>query len=108
MMLGLAAILMLFAAFTSAYVVRKGLSDDWKTTAFPGILWLNSVVLLASSFTLEKGAGLAGVGGEWCLYGYQSEQLFSLSVDGDSRRPPPGRCDGTLIPFLESVARKLG
>jgi len=54
MMLGLAAILMLFAAFTSAYVVRKGLSDDWQATAVPGILWLNSMVLLASSFTLEK------------------------------------------------------
>ncbi len=54
MMLGLAAILMLFAAFTSAYVVRKGLSEDWQATAFPGILWLNSMVLLASSFTLEK------------------------------------------------------
>jgi len=54
MMLGLGAILMLFAAFTSAYVVRKGLSDDWRATAFPGILWLNSMVLLASSFTLEK------------------------------------------------------
>jgi len=54
MMLGLAAIIMLFAAFTSAYIVRKGLSDDWRATAFPGILWLNSMVLLASSFTLEK------------------------------------------------------
>ncbi len=54
MMLGLAAILMLFAAFTSAYVVRKGLSDDWQATAVPGVLWLNSMVLLASSFTLEK------------------------------------------------------
>ena len=54
MMLGLAAILMLFAAFTSAYIVRKGLSDDWQATAVPGILWLNSMVLLASSFTLEK------------------------------------------------------
>jgi len=42
MMLGLAAI------------VRKGLSDDWQATAVPGILWLNSMVLLASSFTLEK------------------------------------------------------
>ena len=54
MMLGLAAILMLFAAFTSAYVVRKGLSNDWQATAFPRILWLNSMVLLTSSFTLEK------------------------------------------------------
>ena len=32
MMLGLAAIVMLFAAFTSAYIVRKGLSDDWRAT----------------------------------------------------------------------------
>ncbi|MDA2934511.1 heme-copper oxidase subunit III [Acidobacteria bacterium AH-259-D05] len=54
MFMGLAAILMLFAAFTSALVVRKGLSDDWQATALPGILWPNTVLLLASSFTLEK------------------------------------------------------
>ena len=54
MMLGLGAILMLFAAFTSALVVRKGLSDDWQATALPGILWPNTLLLLASSFTLEK------------------------------------------------------
>ena len=54
MMLGLTAILMIFAAFTSALVVRSGLSDDWQATALPGILWPNTLVLLASSFTLEK------------------------------------------------------
>ena len=53
-MLGLGAIVMLFAAFTSALVVRKGLSDDCQATAIPGILWPNTVLLLASSFTLEK------------------------------------------------------
>ncbi len=54
MMLGLAAILMVFAAFTSALVVRSGLSDDWQATTLPGILWPNTLILLASSFTLEK------------------------------------------------------
>ena len=54
MKLGLAAILMVFAAFTSALVVRSGLSDDWQATALPLILWPNTLILLASSFTLEK------------------------------------------------------
>ncbi|MCH8820013.1 MAG: heme-copper oxidase subunit III [Acidobacteria bacterium] len=54
MMLGLAAILMIFAALTSALVVRSGLSDDWQATDLPGILWPNTLILLASSFTLEK------------------------------------------------------
>ena len=54
MMLGLAAILMVFAAFTSALVVRKGLSDDWLPIALPGILWPNTLILLASSLTFEK------------------------------------------------------
>ena len=54
MMLALGAILMIFAAFTSALVVRSGLSDDWQAAALPGILWPNTLVLLASSFTLEK------------------------------------------------------
>ncbi len=54
MMLGLGAILMVFAAFTSALVVRSGISDDWQATTLPGILWANTLVLLVSSFTLEK------------------------------------------------------
>jgi len=53
MWMALAAIVLLFAAFTSALVVRKGISNDWVTTALPPILWLNTVVLVASSVTLE-------------------------------------------------------
>jgi cytochrome c oxidase subunit 3 len=53
-MLGLVATLMIFAAFTSALVVRSGISDDWQATVLPGILWANTFILLASSFTLEK------------------------------------------------------
>lgn len=49
----LAASVMLFAAFTSAFVVRKGMSNDWISIPLPRILWLNTAILLASSFALE-------------------------------------------------------
>ncbi len=50
----LAGILMLFTAFTSSYVVRKGLSDDWIPTRLPSLVWFNTLLLLASSLTLER------------------------------------------------------
>jgi cytochrome c oxidase subunit 3 len=49
----LVASTMLFAAFTSAFVVRRGLSDDWGSTGKPPILFLNTAVLLASSVLLD-------------------------------------------------------
>ena len=53
MWLALVAVVMLFAAFTSALVVRKGLGENWGSTPIPRILWLNTLVLLASSATME-------------------------------------------------------
>jgi cytochrome c oxidase subunit 3 len=50
---GLAAITMSFAAFTSALVVRQGTAPDWRHLALPHILYLNTAILLASSVTLE-------------------------------------------------------
>jgi cytochrome c oxidase subunit III len=49
----LASITMSFAAFTSALIVRQGSATDWRHLTLPGILYLNTVVLLASSVTLE-------------------------------------------------------
>jgi cytochrome c oxidase subunit 3 len=49
----LAAVVMFFAALTSAFIVRRGLSNDWIHTELPQLLWLNTVVLLASSLALE-------------------------------------------------------
>jgi cytochrome c oxidase subunit 3 len=49
----LAASTMVFAAFTSAFVVRRGLSEDWATMAKPSILFVNTAVLLASSLFLD-------------------------------------------------------
>jgi cytochrome c oxidase subunit III len=49
----LAASTMVFAAFTSAFVVRRGLSDDWASTPKPPVLFVNTAVLLASSVVLD-------------------------------------------------------
>jgi len=49
----LAAITMSFAALTSALVVRQGTAFDWRHITLPSILYLNTLVLVASSLTLE-------------------------------------------------------
>jgi len=46
------AITMMFAAFTSAFIVRKA-SQDWQTFTLPSILYFNTLLLTASSVTLE-------------------------------------------------------
>jgi cytochrome c oxidase subunit 3 len=50
---GLAGITMTFAAFTSALVVRQGSAPDWRHITLPPVLYLNTLVLIASSVTLE-------------------------------------------------------
>jgi cytochrome c oxidase subunit III len=50
---GLAAITMTFAAFTSALIVRQGSSTDWRHFTLPSILYWNTLVIIASSVTLE-------------------------------------------------------
>jgi len=52
---GMAAISMTFLALTSALVVRKGGAFDWRPFSLPPILYVNTIVLFASSFTLEVG-----------------------------------------------------
>src|ERR1035438_701264 len=53
LMVLLAATTMAFAAFTSAFVVRRGISNDWVALPLPRIVWVNTGVLLASSLLLE-------------------------------------------------------
>jgi cytochrome c oxidase subunit 3 len=52
---GVATISMSFAAYTSALVVRQGMGTDWLHFALPSILYLDTLLLLASSVTLELG-----------------------------------------------------
>lgn len=51
--LAMAGILMFFMALTSSLLVRKGLGNDWVAFTLPRVLWLNTLVLLVSSGTVQ-------------------------------------------------------
>lgn len=61
--LALISIFLLFVGLTSAYIVRQGsfsidehtgvVTSDWKPLTVPPILWLNTLLLLCSSVTIE-------------------------------------------------------
>ena len=53
MWVGLASILMLFTALTSAYIVRAASSTDWQPLPMPRVLLLSTALILVSSGTLE-------------------------------------------------------
>ncbi len=44
---------MTFAAFTSAMIIRQGSAYDWQHFTIPSVLYFDTAILLASSFTLE-------------------------------------------------------
>ena len=52
MAIGIVAVLMFFMALASAFLVRKG-GTDWVPVRIPALLWLNTIVLVSSSATLE-------------------------------------------------------
>jgi cytochrome c oxidase subunit III len=70
MWMALVAIVMLFAAFTSAMIVRKGASSDWAAIALPRILYFNTLILLGSSvaFEFSRRALSAGKGRDFKLW----------------------------------------
>ena len=53
MALAIVSILMFFMALASAFLVRRGTSSDWIPVHLPRILWLNTMVLIGSSATME-------------------------------------------------------
>ena len=63
LLVGLVGIVMVFISFTSAYVVRQGLPTldpgtntlvrDWFSVRLPSLLFLNTIVLLISSGSME-------------------------------------------------------
>jgi cytochrome c oxidase subunit 3 len=52
MAIAIVAILMFFMALASAFLIRKG-TGGWVPVHIPGLLWVNTAILLASSATLE-------------------------------------------------------
>lgn len=67
---GLAAITMTFAAFTSAMIIRQASSYDWQHFTLPAVLYFDTVVLLASSVTLELARKRVGA----FLHGSQAQR----------------------------------
>jgi cytochrome c oxidase subunit 3 len=59
----LATVAMLFAAFTSAYIVRRS-GSDWHRIALPSILWINTALLAVSSLLVEA-ANSRGLRRRW-------------------------------------------
>jgi cytochrome c oxidase subunit 3 len=53
MWVGLASILMMFTALSSAYIVRAASANDWQPLAMPRILLLSTALIIISSGTLE-------------------------------------------------------
>jgi cytochrome c oxidase subunit 3 len=52
--LGMISILMFFLGLCTAFLVLKHVSQTWVPLHLPRILWLNTAILLLSSYTLEK------------------------------------------------------
>lgn len=53
MWVAMAAILMMFTALTSAYIVRSASANDWQPLKMPRILLLSTALIVISSGTLE-------------------------------------------------------
>jgi cytochrome c oxidase subunit 3 len=61
--IGIGAISMTFAALTSALVVRASGAPDWHHLHLPALLYVNTLVLLGSSITVEIGRRRRAVSG---------------------------------------------
>src|SRR5690349_15096018 len=61
---GIGSIIMMFAGFTSAYVVRRA-AGNWLEFKLPDIFFVNTAVILASSVTLHYAYTGFKQGKEW-------------------------------------------
>ena len=82
MWVALAPILMLFMAFLSAYVVRRGLGQGFGSVSVPSLLWLNTGVLLLSSLMLERARRRAVAGAQPAPWLWATFGLGALFVAG--------------------------
>ena len=74
---GIGAITMSVAAYTSAMVVRQGSFPEWQHFRLPAILYWNWLVLVASSVTLELAR--QRIGGPFDRLGHSAELLAERS-----------------------------
>lgn len=63
MWVALASITMMFTALTSAYIVRAGMSNDWRPIRLPPFVLVSTALLLAGSFVIERAKRTLKAGG---------------------------------------------
>ncbi len=74
----LSTVVMLFAAFASAYLIRRT-AVDWAPVSLPAVLWVNTGVLVASSVFLELARSREGRrGASWVGMALLSGLLFLI------------------------------
>ncbi len=56
MWVGMASILMMFTALTSAYIVRSGSSNDWQPLAMPRVMWLSTALIIVQQHYARNGS----------------------------------------------------
>ena len=76
--ISMASILMMFGAFTSAYIVRQA-SGNWLEFPLPNIFFFSTLVILASSMTLQR-AYNGFVNGNENSYKYMLVVTFILGI----------------------------
>lgn len=99
--IGIATVAMSFAAFTSAMIVRQGAAPDWRHFQLPSLLYANTVVLLASSVTLEIFRRRAGWMVELGIQPSALKWLYATAALGASF------VVGQLLAWRELAARGL-
>ena len=93
LLVALTPVVMLFVSFTSAYVMRQGLPTqdprtnqlvhDWIPVKLPGLLWVNTLVLLLSSVGME----LARRQTKLAAAAFTTKQAGPVPVSADEKRP---------------------
>jgi cytochrome c oxidase subunit 3 len=91
---------MSFAALTSALIVREGSGSDWQRFVVPRILYLDTIIILASSYTLELSRKCFAAA-------FALHQEYSNSAYSDSERAEVATRRSSGLHWL-SVTRALG
>lgn len=62
--MGIAAMVMMFAGFTSAYIVKKGDAETWVNFSLPTVFYLSTAFILLSSGSMH-----------WALISFKRDQM---------------------------------
>lgn len=62
--MGIAAMVMMFAGFTSAYIVKKGDAETWVNFSLPTVFYLSTLFIVLSSGTMH-----------WALISFKRDQM---------------------------------